>query len=122
MIYLLSFIDIIDNFATQLLLTIERYGDTVALCLNHHALIAHPPNHIERLTHRPAKRQLQNVVSDPLADDLLHLVRHLKEAVGRAQPLDPLVRATEVVVFHPQAQTLTGIVEPFKRRPADELV
>jgi len=83
-------------------LAIDEHLHLPLLGTNDHGLLAHPPHHVERTVRLPSQRQFQHVLLDAALDDLAQFLGDGKEAIGRTQPLQGLVRPLVVVVLHPQ--------------------
>jgi len=69
----------------------------------------------------PPQRQFQHVLLDAALYDLAQFLGDGKEAIGRTQPLQGLVRPLVVVVLHPQPHPLAGGLEAVKLCPHQEL-
>jgi hypothetical protein len=76
-----------------------------------HGLLAHPPHHIEGTARLPSQRQFQRVVLNAALDDLAQCLGNGKEAIGRTQPLQGLMRPPMVVVLHPQPNPFASRLE-----------
>jgi hypothetical protein len=106
----------------RLSLLIHHHSQLALLRAQNHRLLAHAPHHVERRLGLAPKRHLQHVVGHALLKSLAKLVLHLEEALGGAQAPDTLMRTAVVVVLHPQAHPLHGVVETVKLRPAQKLL
>jgi hypothetical protein len=82
-------------------LAIDEHFHLPLLGTNDHGLFAHPAHHVEGAARLPAERQFQQVVLHAALDDLAQFLGNGKEAIGRTQPLQGLMRPPVVVVFHP---------------------
>jgi hypothetical protein len=89
---------------------------------NDHGLLAHPPHHVERAARLPPQRQFEHVLLNAAFDDLPQFLGNGKEAIGRTQPLQGLMRPPVVVVLHPQPHPLAGRLEAVKLRSPQELL
>ena len=101
---------------------IDEHLHFTLLGTNDHGLLAHPPHHVERTARLPSQRQFQHVLLDAALDDLAQFLGDGKEAIGRTQPLQGLVRPLVVVVLHPQPHPLAGRLEAVKLRAHQELL
>jgi len=70
----------------------------------------------------PSQRQLQHVVLNAALDDLAQFLGNGKEAIGRTQPLQGLMRPPVVVVLYPEPNPLAGRFETVKLRAHQELL
>jgi len=68
-----------------------------------------------------SQRQFQHVLLDAALDDLAQFLGDGKEAIGRTQTLQGLVRPLVVVVLYPPPHPLTGGLEAVKLRSHQEL-
>ena len=89
---------------------------------DHHRLLAQPPHHVERRARFPAERELQHVLLDAALDHLPELLGNGKEAIGRAEPLQGLVRPPVIVVLHPEPHALGSRLEAVELRALQELL
>jgi len=101
---------------------IDEHFHFTLLGTNDHGLLAHPPHHVERTVRLPPQRQFQHVLLDAAFDDLAQFLGNGKEAIGRTQPLQGLVRPPVVVVLHPQPNPLAGRLEAVELRAHQELL
>jgi hypothetical protein len=90
--------------------------------LDHDRLLAEPADHVERLLGFPAEGELQDVRLDAALDDLAEFLGDPEEAIGRAEPVQALVRAPMVVMLHPEPDPLAGGLEAVELRPRQELL
>lgn len=67
-------------------------------------------------------RQAQRVLRHRRFDRRAHLWGRSEEAVGRGEPLQPLVRALEVVVLHEECHPALAIVEVGEHRSREKLL
>jgi hypothetical protein len=88
--------------------------------LDHHRLVTHSANHIERIAWLAPQGLFQNVGLDALLDDLTQLTGDLEESIGRAEPADALMRPSMVVIGDPEPQPLLRFFEAAELRPAEE--
>jgi hypothetical protein len=101
---------------------IDEHFHFTLLGTNDYGLLAHPPHHVERTVRLPPQRQFQHVLLNAALDDLPQFLGDGKEAIGRTQPLQGLVRPLVVVVLHPQPHPLAGGLEAVKLRAHQELL
>jgi hypothetical protein len=101
---------------------IDEHFHFTLLGTNDHGLLAHPPHHVEGTVRLPPQRQFQHVLLDAALDDLAQFLGNGKEAIGRTQPLQGLVRPPVVVVLHPQPNPLAGRLEAVELRAHQELL
>jgi hypothetical protein len=101
---------------------IDEHFHFTLLGTNDHGLLAHPPHHVERAARLPPQRQLEHVLLNAAFDDLPQFLSNGKEAIGRTQPLQGLVRPLVVVVLYPQPHPLAGGLEAVKLRSHQELL
>jgi hypothetical protein len=80
---------------------IDEHLHLPLLGTNDHGLFAHPSHHVEGTVRLPSQCQFQQVVLHAALDDLPQLLGNGKEAIGRAQPLQRLMRPPVVVVLYP---------------------
>lgn len=85
-------------------------------------LALHAADHVEGSAGLAAQRHLQQVFFDACLDGLAQLGLDLKEAIGRAEAADALMRTLVVVVFDPGADALAGGVEAFELGAGEELL
>jgi hypothetical protein len=85
-------------------------------------LAFHPPHHVEGRARFAAQRHLQEIIFDPGFEGLAQFSLDFEEAVGGAQPTDPLVRSLMVVIFDPGLDPLAGVLEGIELRPRQELL
>jgi len=104
------------------LFVIELHLDLSLLGADYHRLLAEPPDHVEGRLGLAAQRQLLNVVGNAALDHGSQFLRDGEEPVRRAQPVQRLVRSLVVVVFHPQADPLAGLLEAIELRPHQEVL
>ena len=95
-------------------LSIHKHLHLPLLGTDDHGLLAHPPHHVEGTARLPSQRQFQHIVLNAALDDLAQFLGNGKEAVGRTQPLQGLVRPLVVVVLYPQPYPLAGGLEAVK--------
>jgi hypothetical protein len=102
-------------------LSIHKHLHLPLLGTDDHRLLAHPPYHVEGTARLPSQRQFQHVVLNAALDDLAQFLGNGKEAVGRTQPLQGLMRPPMVVVFHPQPDPFAGRLEAVELGALQEL-
>jgi hypothetical protein len=85
-------------------------------------LLAEPPDHVEGRLGLAAQRQLLDVVGNAALDHGTQFLRDGEEPIRRAQSVQRLVRPLVVVVFHPQADPLAGLLEAVELRPHQEVL
>ena len=102
-------------------LAIDEHLHLPLLGTDDHRLLAHPPHHVERAARLPAQRQFQHIVLNATLDNLAQLLGNGKEAIGRTQPLQGLMRPPMVVVLHPQPNPFAGRLEAVKLGALQEL-
>ena len=103
-------------------LAIDEHPHLPLLGTNDHGLLAHPPYHVEGTARLPSQRQFQHVLLHAALDDLAQFLGNGKEAIGRTQPLQGLMRPLVVVVLHPEPNPFAGGLEAVKLRPHQELL
>jgi hypothetical protein len=84
--------------------------------------IAEAPHEIERLARRLLEREPKRVVLHVLLDGRAHVRRGAEIPVGRHQPLDPLMRALEVVRIDEERETACTIGEVREDRSRQEFL
>jgi len=89
---------------------------------DHDRLLAEPADHVERLLGFAAERELQDVRLDAALDHVPQLVGDAKEAIGRAEAVQALMRAAMVVMLHPQPDPLAGRLEAVELGAGEELL
>jgi hypothetical protein len=73
--------------------------------------ITEPAHEVEGLARRLLEREPKGVVLDVAFDRLAHVRRGTEVAVGRHEPLDPLVRTPEVVRADEEREPTRAVVE-----------
>src|SRR5437763_1866132 len=88
-----------------------------------HAWLAfHPAGHVEGSTRLATQRHLQEIVFTARLDGLAQFGRDLKEAIGRAEAANALVRPLVVVIFSPELNALASRFEAVELGPGEELL
>lgn len=114
--------EVIGKFLFLVLLITNTEFEFALLSPEDDGLAVHPPDHVERRLRFAAQGQLQEVVLDAGLDGLAQLRLDLKEAVGRAQAIDPLVGPLVIIVFDPQLDPFPGRVETVELGAHQELL
>ena len=113
---------VIREFLIPGVFVVELHLDLSLLGADYHRLLAQPPDHVEGRLGLAAQRQLLDVVSDAALNHGSQFLRDGEEPIRRAEPVQRLVRSLVVVVFHPQADPLAGLLEAVKLRPHQEVL
>ena len=71
-----------------------------------HGLLAHPAHHVEGTLRFASQGQLKRVLLNAPLHDLPQFLGNGKEAVGRTEALQRLMRPLVIVVLHPQPDPL----------------
>jgi hypothetical protein len=91
--------------------------------LDHHALVAHPAHHIERLPGCAPQRQFFHVRRHGALQHGPQFLAHLEIPVRRAEPaLQALVRPFEVIVFDPVSEPLLRLRKRLELGALQELI
>ncbi len=85
-------------------------------------MLAKPPDHVKGRLGLATQRQLLDVVGDAALNHGAQFLRDGEEPIRRTQSVQRLVRSLVVVVFHPQADPLAGLLEAVKLRPNQEVL
>jgi hypothetical protein len=104
------------------LLPVDAQLHAALLRLDHDRLLAQAPHHVERALGFAAEGEFQDVRLDATLDHVPQLVGDAEEAIGRAEPVQALVRAPMVVMLHPQPDPLAGRVEAVELGARQELL
>jgi hypothetical protein len=90
---------------------IHGYPQLTLLGTQNHRLPFHAPHHVEGRAGLAPQGHLEDVVLDALLQRFAKLCLHLKITVCGAQTPNALVGTLVVVVLHPQANAVSGILE-----------
>ena len=101
---------------------IDEHLHLPLLGTNDHGLLTHPSHHVERTARLPPQRQFEHVLLNAALDDLAQLLGNGKEAIGRTQPLQGLMRPPVVVMLHPQPNPLAGRLKTVELGAHQELL
>jgi hypothetical protein len=92
-----------------------------ALRLEHDALAAHVPHHVQRGLRFAVQRDLPHVLGNVFLHYLPHFLLDREEAVRREKTLDPLMGALVVVILHPPGDPFGRAFERLEARLRQEL-
>jgi hypothetical protein len=85
-------------------------------------LAFHAADHVEGRARSTAQSHLQNIFLDARLDGFAQLILDLKEAVGRTEPFDPLMRALVVVISDPKFDPFTRLLKTVELRARQKLL
>ena len=89
-------------------------------CLQHDGLAVHAPDHVEGCFGSTAQRHFEGVFADAFFEGFAQLMLDFKEAVGRTQPTNALVRTLVVVMLHPESDALASLLEVVELGSSEE--
>jgi hypothetical protein len=88
----------------------------------HDGLAFHAPDHIKGSAGLAAQGHLQHVLLDAGFNGLAQFVLDFKEAIGRTEPFNALVRTLVIVVFDPELDALASHLEAVELGSGQELL
>jgi hypothetical protein len=100
----------------------DAHGECRAARADRELPIAQAPDEVEGRAHRLLARQAQRVLGDGRLDRRAHRGGRAEEPIGGRCPLEPLVRALEVVVLHEERDASLTVLEVGEHRARKELL
>jgi hypothetical protein len=102
--------------------SIHTHAHAPLVSLDHHRLVAHAPDHVERLGGLAPQRQLLHVRVDPALDRLAHFLLDSEVPIRRRAPVKALVGPPVVVILHPVGEPIPCLLERVESGAAEELL
>ena len=103
-------------------LPVHPHTHAFVLRRDHQRLLAHAPDHVERLLRFAMPRQQFHVGRHTLFDCRALLLLNQEEAVGRTKSVETLVWSPVIVVLHPPGETIPCLVKRIETRLDEELI
>jgi hypothetical protein len=116
-------LEVIDEFLSGFILGIGEFEFEFAfLGAQDDGLSLHAADHVEGSARLAAQGHLQQVFLDARFDGLAQCGLDLKEAIGRAQAADTLVRTLVIVIFDPASDALARRFKTFELGASEKLL